>query len=106
MTNFELLATVVLFLVGYWVVSAFWPKRRREAEAQAPGDPPAGETWYQVLGVSPTATPGEIERAYRARLEEYQPDKVAGLGPELQAVARKMTERINAAYAAGLDARR
>ena len=104
MTNFELLAAVVLFLVGYWVVSAFWPKRGRKDDM--PGESPAGESWHEVLGVSPTATPEEIERAYRARLDEYRPDRVAGLGPELQAVARRMTERINAAYAAGLDARR
>ena len=106
MTNFELLAAVVLFLVGYWLVSAFWPKRDRQAKAQAPGEPRAGETWHQVLGVSPAATREEIERAYRARLKEYLPDKVTRLGPELQAVARRMTERINAAYGAALDARR
>ena len=28
MSGLELLAAVVFFLVGYWAVDAFWPKKR------------------------------------------------------------------------------
>lgn len=101
MTSFELLAIVVLFLVGYWLVSAIWPRLWRKDDATAP----AGENWHEVLGVSPGASVDEIERAYRAQLEQYHPDKVAQLGPELQIVARRMTERIDAAYARARAAR-
>jgi DnaJ like chaperone protein len=106
MAALELLAVVVLFLVGYWLVSALWTKLPRGRDAPAPTGAPTGEGWHQVLGVAPDATADEIERAYRARLEQYGPEKVAELGPEVQAVARQMTERINAAYAQALAARR
>ncbi len=102
MTNFELLAVVVLFLVGYWLVSAVFAHFRRVDGVPAPD----GEAWHAVLGVPPGATVDEIERAYRARRDEYLPEKVAALGPELQATAREMTARIDAAYAAALAARR
>jgi len=101
MTSFELLAIVVLFLLGYWLVSAIWPKLSRKDDAQDP----AGERWHDVLGVSPGASTDEIEQAYRTQLEKYHPDKVAQLGPELQIVARRMTERIEAAYAQARKAR-
>ena len=35
MDGFELLAVVVFFLIGYWVVDYFWPKKKTGA---APGE--------------------------------------------------------------------
>ena len=29
MDGFELLAVVVFFLIGYWVVDYFWPKQKK-----------------------------------------------------------------------------
>lgn len=98
MTSFELLAVVVLFLIGYWLVSAIWPKLWRKDDAPAPRGSPDADSWHEILGVSPTASADEIEQAYRAQLDKYHPDEVAQLAPELQALARQMTERINAAY--------
>ena len=34
MVGFELLAVVVFFLIGYWLVDYFWPKKKPA------GDPP------------------------------------------------------------------
>ena len=31
MDGFELLAVVVFFLIGYWVVDFFWPKKKTGA---------------------------------------------------------------------------
>lgn len=48
---------------------------------------------YQVLGVSPDASPDEIKKAYRTLAKKYHPD----LHPNDPEAARKMNE-INAAY--------
>jgi hypothetical protein len=39
MDGFELLAVVVFFLIGYWVVDYFWPKKKSTDHA-ADQDPP------------------------------------------------------------------
>lgn len=58
----------------------------------------SGLTAHQIIGVRPNATQDEIKKAYRSRIQEYHPDKVAALGNELKKVAEEMTKRINQAY--------
>ena len=55
-------------------------------------------TLYDTLEVIPTASAETIHAAYRSLISRYHPDKVAGLGPELQAVANARTKEINHAY--------
>jgi curved DNA-binding protein CbpA len=55
-------------------------------------------TLYDVLEVIPTASAETIHAAYRSLILRYHPDKVAALGPELQAVANARTKEINFAY--------
>ena len=59
-------------------------------------EPPASP--YGILGVSRNATLNDIKQAYRQRISEYHPDKVASLGIELRKLADEMTRKINAAY--------
>lgn len=61
--------------------------------------------WHKVLGVTATATMEEIRAAYRRKIAEYHPDKVAGLGAELVAVAEKKSKEINVAYTEAQKAR-
>ena len=49
---------------------------------------------HTILSVSATATIAEIKTAYRKRIHEYHPDKVAALGPELRALAEEKTKQI------------
>jgi len=39
-----------------------------------------------------------IRQAYRERMKEYHPDKVAGLGEELRELAERESKEINMAY--------
>jgi DnaJ like chaperone protein len=70
-------------------------ERSGRAQAEAPEssfDP------HQILGIDPSASGEEIQAAYKARMHEYHPDKVAHLGEELQKVAHRKAVEIQQAY--------
>jgi len=100
----ELLAVVVFFLLGYWAVDFFWPKKKiADSPPAAPpmaGDSAPGESapWHEVLGVPRDATPDQIRKAYEEKSAEYHPDRVAGMSPEFRESAIRLTRRINDAY--------
>ncbi|MCK5218168.1 DnaJ domain-containing protein [bacterium] len=54
---------------------------------------------YRILGVSPTISPADLQKAYHARMAENHPDKVSHLSRELREHAHHLTLRINKAYA-------
>ena len=54
--------------------------------------------WNVVLEVSINASQEEISDAYRQRMKEYHPDKVAFLGREIRDVAERRSKEINNAY--------
>lgn len=51
-----------------------------------------------ILGLSSRPTSEELKKAYRDRIREYHPDKVAHLGLELRQLAERKAKEINAAY--------
>ena len=53
---------------------------------------------YEILGIGASASGEEIQSAYRARMHEYHPDKVAHLGEELQQLAHQKALEIQEAY--------
>jgi len=53
---------------------------------------------FEVLGVARSASSDEIQAAYRSRMMEYHPDKVAHLGDELQKLAHEKSQQIQRAY--------
>lgn len=64
------------------------------------------EPWYEVLGVAPDATEGEIKAAYREKIKQYHSDRVSGLGEKLQILAKQESQKLNAAREEGLSQRR
>lgn len=64
----------------------------RQAAPETPSDP------HEVLGIPATASADEIQAAYRARMSEYHPDKVAHLGEDLQKLAHRKAQEIQRAY--------
>ena len=74
-------------------------QRERSRRRPTAPPPPAGEPDpYAALGVPRTASQETIQAAYRARMNEYHPDKVAHLGEELQQLAHRKALEIQRAY--------
>lgn len=80
--------------------------RRRSQQPRTP--PPEGPTpgpvnldrlHRETLGLEGGASPEAVRSAYKARIREYHPDRVAGLGFKLRVLAEEETKRINEAYA-------
>lgn len=53
---------------------------------------------YSVLGIDRSASMDDIQSAYRARMQEYHPDKVSHLGQDLQQLAHAKCQEIQRAY--------
>jgi len=73
------------------------PEAETRRQPAAPREAPPLSPW-EVLGVSPQTPLPEVRRAYLALVAQYHPDKVAQLGPKLQALAQEETRRIIEAW--------
>jgi DnaJ-domain-containing protein 1 len=62
--------------------------------------PPASEAEdpYAVLGIPSGASDEELEQAYRRRMSEYHPDRVANAAREIRDMADRRAREINQAY--------
>ncbi len=53
---------------------------------------------FEILGVQQNSSIDEIKSAFKKKVMEYHPDRVAALGDELKELAGKKTLQINEAY--------
>ena len=53
---------------------------------------------YKILEIKPNSSVEEIKSAYKKKIKEYHPDRLSGLGAELQNLANQKTQEINSAY--------
>ncbi|MBI2172562.1 MAG: J domain-containing protein [Chloroflexi bacterium] len=102
--------TIVFWLVG-WLLRRAMAGRPRYPQ-DFPGPQPSGggssrgnghsprgkKSPYEVLEIPLEATPEEVRAAYRRKVQQYHPDRVAELGPEIREVAERRMKEINAAY--------
>ena len=129
MSRYELMVSLACLVVGYlavsWLLNRSLPPGDARPAAGRPGGAgaapggaaPSGEEaprptaravphsampWYVVLDVDRSASRAAITAAYRSRISQYHPDKVARMGPEIRALADKKSAEINAAYEAAL----
>lgn len=75
----------------------WWLQTRLAAPPPVAAEPIPIDPW-ELLGIAPGASPEAITRAYREQLKRYHPDRVVGLGEELQRVAHERTIAIQRAY--------
>ena len=80
-----------LYDLGVFSASAR-PERPPPPPAPSAGDP------YAVLGIGSDASDEELEQAYRRRMSEYHPDRVANAAQEIRDMADERSREINQAY--------
>lgn len=99
-----LLAILIVPLVVTLVSRVFGQRPRNDNRPEAPDSTArrssSPRSPYEVLQIPQHASPEEIKAAYRRRVQEYHPDKVADMGPEIREVAERRMKEINAAYEA------
>jgi hypothetical protein len=76
-------------------------------EAAADGPPiapelPEDSAWFDVLGVSASATIDDVKQAYKALVKQNHPDRVHGMSAIFRELAEAETKKINSAYAEAL----
>lgn len=103
---------VLVVLIGGWML---WRSLRAAVvkvgqglpggEPQASGQEPlpaleysSADGHYAVLGVAEDATDDEIKKAYRKKMSQFHPDKVAMMDEKVRDSALKQAQMINAAY--------
>ena len=81
--------------IGHLYDMGLFSARRGESK------PPVAEPDpYAVLNVAEDAPMDEVDAAYRRKMSDYHPDKVANAADEIKALAETRAREINAAYEA------
>lgn len=89
---------IVLGLVlGHLYDMDLFSGRQRSEHAPPPPAPGAADP-YAVLGIDSSASDEDLEQAYRRRMSEYHPDRVASAAPEIREMADQRSREINQAY--------
>src|SRR5262245_25046991 len=78
-------------------------QERAEATNEMPEVPLAASTWFEVLGLAPSATLDDVKQAYKLKIKQNHPDRVHGLAPAFIALAEAETKKLNVAYTEALS---
>lgn len=70
---------------------------RRSAEPEVGEAAP--QPWHEVLEIAESSSSAEISAAYKRKIRQYHPDKVAQMGQDIRDLAEFKAKQINVAYA-------
>ncbi len=122
MNTTEWIVIIICGLLGYWIVSRLsdrharneQPRKNQErgnesarnegtdqtssADHQSRSKYQALPQWYDILEVPASSSLAEIKLAYRRKIQQYHPDRLEGMAPELRKLALEKSQEINAAY--------
>ena len=102
----KLLALASLSYVVWFIIrDLLKPTPQQPGGSRRPGAGPAETPQskdvrdaLRLFGLEGEPSWKDIKKAYTATVQLYHPDKVAGMGPELQEVAESKMKALNAAY--------
>jgi hypothetical protein len=60
------------------------------------------KSWFDVLGVSPSATVEDVKQAYKALVKQNHPDRVHSMSAAFRQLAESETKKLNVAYTEAL----
>ena len=60
------------------------------------------KSWFDVLGVSPSATVEDVKQAYKRLVKQNHPDRVHSMSAVFRELAESETKKLNGAYAEAL----
>ena len=83
--------------IGFSLVWLFLDFRQGKANAGATAGP-SDKPWWQVLDLAPTASRDQTRTAYWRKMQEFEPNKLGQLGPELRPLAELRAQEIKAAF--------
>jgi len=92
------LLAVAVVLGHLWDMGVLSGRYRAKPERPPPPAAPGPDDPYAILGVAPSAGNDELEQAYRKRMSEYHPDRVASAAKEIRDMADRRAREINQAY--------
>ena len=117
MTDNEIIVIIVGLAVGYWLVGKLinidsTSKNNSYSKDYGFGHKTENSKdigyrqWFTVLEVSQGASKEQIAKAYKEKISQYHPDKVAKMGREIRELAELKSKEINAAYDYAVKLRR
>lgn len=130
MTTTEVIVIIGGLVFGYWIVAGLFNRKsasstnthssdgsgdgaqRDRSQNEAPGNKSPSEndyipaSWFRILEVSESASREQIVTAYKQKIRQYHPDKVAQMGAEIRELAEFKSKQINTAYDYAINLRR